>query len=132
MTKNEKKKGVAKAKWLIKSNPTAWHSFEIHPASAWNYSLVLDSLYVPSGFSIEKRAWPADNFPFTTSAAPLVMKADARIVGNWVLDQYGLCSPLPDSPVHTEAPVEKVELIPMGAARLRISAFPVAAGGGKE
>jgi len=32
---------------------------------------------------------------------------------------------LPQSPVPTEEPVEKVRLVPMGAARLRISAFPV-------
>ncbi|MCX5685467.1 MAG: transcriptional initiation protein Tat, partial [Planctomycetota bacterium] len=41
-------------------------------------------------------------------------------------DRYGLAAVLQMSPVFTEQPVETVTLIPMGWARLRISAFPTA------
>jgi hypothetical protein len=41
------------------------------------------------------------------------------------LDKYGLCDVLPQSPVHVSTAEQQVELIPMGAARLRITSFPV-------
>jgi hypothetical protein len=40
--------------------------------------------------------------------------------------------PLQESPVATADPEEDITLIPMGAARLRIAAFPVAAGQGEQ
>jgi hypothetical protein len=40
------------------------------------------------------------------------------------MDKYELCSVLQPSPARSDQPAEKVTLIPMGAARLRISAFP--------
>jgi hypothetical protein len=36
-----------------------------------------------------------------------------------------MVGPVPASPAAGEGPVEEVALIPMGCARLRISAFPV-------
>lgn len=41
------------------------------------------------------------------------------------IDKYGLAGELMDSPVDTDNPEKIIELIPMEAARLRISAFPV-------
>ena len=46
-----------------------------------------------------------------------------------MLDRHGLCAVLQDSPVRTTEPVETVTLIPMGCARLRVSAFPVVSTG---
>ena len=40
------------------------------------------------------------------------------------MDQYGLCAVLQGSPASSQQPEEKITIIPMGAARLRISAFP--------
>ena len=39
-------------------------------------------------------------------------------------DLNGLIRPLQDSPVKSEEPIDTITLIPMGAARLRITAFP--------
>jgi len=36
-----------------------------------------------------------------------------------------MVGPVPASPVQGEGPVEEVDLVPMGCARLRISVFPV-------
>jgi len=44
------------------------------------------------------------------------------------VDKFGLCGVLPQSPVTVTTPEQTLELIPMGAARLRISAFPVVVG----
>jgi hypothetical protein len=42
------------------------------------------------------------------------------------LDKLGMVPVLMPSPVQTQEPVEPVTLVPMGAARLRVSSFPVA------
>ena len=40
------------------------------------------------------------------------------------IDQYGLVAVLPPYPAKFSNTIENITLIPMGAARLRISAFP--------
>lgn len=73
----------------------------------------------------EKREWPSDNYPFTADNVPLVIKAQGRRVPSWGIDQYGLCGVLPEEGAPKSEILEDITLIPMGAARLRISAFPV-------
>ena len=63
--------------------------------------------------------------PFTPGSVPLEMVVNARKIPDWTIDEHGLCGVLPESPVAVQTPEEKVTLIPMGATRLRISAFPV-------
>ncbi len=69
--------------------------------------------------------WPKDNFPFTPDSTPIMLKVKAKRISNWKIDIHGLAGELKDSPVKSDEAIETVELIPMGAARLRISAFPV-------
>ncbi|HCW07119.1 MAG TPA: hypothetical protein DGG95_07125, partial [Cytophagales bacterium] len=76
-------------------------------------------------FTITRKPWPKDNFPFTLSSVPLEIKTKGKKIPAWTIDQYGLCAELPQSPVKTNEPEEQITLVPMGAARLRISAFPV-------
>ena len=116
---------IGDSKWQEGVDQSKWPSWEILPGSDWNYGLVLDKEHPERSFKIEKKAWPKDNFPFTTEDVPLVIRAKARQIPQWTLDQYGLCGELPDSPVQTDQPVVDVELVPMGAARLRVSALPV-------
>jgi hypothetical protein len=47
------------------------------------------------------------------------------MIPQWPLDKYDLCDVVPQSPVNVSTKENTIELIPMGAARLRISAFPV-------
>ena len=68
--------------------------------------------------------WPKDDYPFTPESAPIQIVAKAKQIPEWTADRYGLCAVLQPSPVRSERPEEAVTLIPMGAARLRISAFP--------
>ncbi len=113
------------SKWQKGADTANWPSWEIRPASAWNYGLLLNINKPELSFKLSKKPWPADNFPFTTDSMPLVMTAKAVKIPEWSLDEHGLCAELQDSPVQSNQPIETVELIPMGAARLRISAFPV-------
>ena len=71
-----------------------------------------------------KKSWPSDNFPFTPGNVPLVVKAQGRRIPSWKIDKYGLCAVLPETDAPKSPQIENITLIPMGAARLRISAFP--------
>ena len=55
----------------------------------------------------------------------------AKRIPAWKQDSLGLVGKLQPSPVKSDQPAETVTLIPMGAARLRISTFPVI-GEGKD
>ena len=122
--KDSDKTAVFDSKWQKGVNADEWPSFEIHPTTPWNYGLVLKE-NLQSTFEIFTRPWPEDNFPFTTESVPILLKAKAKRIPNWKIDEYGLSGELKDSPVQSNEPEESIELIPMGAARLRISAFPV-------
>jgi hypothetical protein len=113
------------SKWQANADPSQWPSFEIQPGSAWNYGLDGDLTQPEKYFKVVKKAWPADNYPFTISAVPIEIKTKGKKIPAWTIDQYGLCAELPMSPVKTAEPEEEITLVPMGAARLRISAFPV-------
>jgi hypothetical protein len=76
-------------------------------------------------FEIIKKPWPKNDFPFSQDAVPIIIKAKGKIIPGWTIDQYGLCGILPQSPVTATTKEQEIQLIPMGAARLRISAFPV-------
>ena len=115
---------IGDSKWQKDADTAQWPSFEIHPESAWNYGLVLDKNNPEKSFKLTRKPWPQDNFPFTLESVPLAMEVQAKKIPHWTLDRYGLCAVLQDSPVRSTEPTETVTLVPMGAARLRISAFP--------
>jgi hypothetical protein len=69
------------------------------------------------------KEWPSDNWPFTVESVPLEVSATGRKVPSWTLDSTGLCNVLPEEGT-PKAEAEPVTLIPMGAAHIRISAFP--------
>ncbi len=112
------------SKWQDGVDVNNWPSFEIRADSPWNYGLVLSDP-VTTSFEVVKRDWPENNFPFTQEDVPILIKAKGKRIPNWTLDEYGLAGELQDSPVKSNEAVQQIELIPMGAARLRISAFPV-------
>ena len=119
------KTAIGDSNWQKGADTSKWPSYEIHPTTAWNYGLVLDEQSPEKSFAVKQGNWPADDFPFTTGSAPITMTAKAKRIPEWTLDRYGLCAVLQDSPVLSDEPAEIVSLILMGAARLRISAFPV-------
>ena len=113
------------SQWQKGADTKAWPAFEIHPASPWNYGLVLNDRPLEEQFQVTREPWPASDYPFTVNEVPAYIAATARRIPEWQLDQHGLCGELQDSPARSTQPNDRVELIPMGAARLRISAFPV-------
>jgi hypothetical protein len=63
--------------------------------------------------------------PFTPETAPIKLEAVGRRIPDWKADDHNVVGKLPQSPVASDQPEEKITLIPMGAARLRLSMFPV-------
>ncbi len=107
----------------------AWPEWEVFPTTAWNYGLEFKEANAARAFELIKKPGPLAANPFTPETAPLELRVKARKIPGWTMDRLGLVGKLQDSPVQSDEPVETVTLIPMGAARLRISSFPVIGGG---
>jgi hypothetical protein len=118
---------IGDSKWQKKADPAKWPSYEIYPASDWNYALVVDdSLPLEQNFEVITKTWPSGNQPFTVESVPIEIKAKGKKLIGWGIDDYGLTSELPiKENQRFETATDDITLIPMGAARLRISAFPV-------
>jgi len=122
---DSKKATMWDSKWQSNADQTKWPAFEIYPASMWNYGLILTNKPLSDQFKLIRKPWPANNFPFTQETVPFLVKAKGKMIPEWTLDKYGLCDVLPESPVATSTKEENIDLIPMGAAKLRITSFPV-------
>lgn len=115
---------LIKEKYVRHGGTDAWPAWDIFPDSPWNYGLVLPAAEPEKSLKVETGPWPADDRPFTADAVPVTIQAKAKRIPNWTLDRHGLVHEVIDGPVRSNEPVQEVSLIPMGAARLRVSAFP--------
>ena len=116
-------------KWTRYGGTDAWPEWEVRPTTAWNYGLVLKEGDPARSFEVVRKRGPVAANPFVPDAAPVALRVQARKIPAWRINAHGLVGKLQDSPVKSDEPVETVTLIPMGAARLRISSFPVIGSG---
>ncbi len=116
---------IGDSKWQKDADPEKWPAYTIDPKSPWNYGLILDKENLAESLKIVRNKWPSDDYPFSLENTPIEIQAKGRRVPSWKIDQYGLVDVQPIYPVKTSEPVEDITLVPMGAARLRISAFPL-------
>jgi len=95
--------------------------WEVFPATPWNYALVIDPANPERSLTVGEK--PVARQPFAQDTAPVEISAKGRRLPEWQLvdDAAG---PLPASPVVSKLPLESITLIPYGAAKLRITAFP--------
>ncbi|MEU9135214.1 beta-L-arabinofuranosidase domain-containing protein [Streptomyces sp. NPDC048404] len=101
-------------------------AYEVHATTGWNYGLLPATSLTPA-----QTGTAVPDQPFTPGTTPVSIAAQARRIPEWVADDEHVVAPLQDSPARSDAPVETVTLIPMGAARLRVTSFPTAAPDGK-
>jgi len=111
-------------KYVRAGGTDEWPAWEIHPTTDWNYGLLLNQANPASSFEVVRKEWPDHNQPFEASVAPIALRAKAKKIPQWKKDRLGLVGTLQESPAKSDQPTEDVALIPMGCARLRISAFP--------
>jgi hypothetical protein len=99
--------------------------WEAHPQSAWNYALQINEKNVAAAPEIKGSA--SDQGIFTLEGAPIKIEVQGRKLPDWKAAN-GVADELPQSPVASDQPRETLRLVPYGAAKLRITAFPELAG----
>ena len=108
--------------WSQVSGTAQWPQYQVTAGSAWNVGLV------PGQQLALSNTGGNVNDPFNLANAPLAITAQACTVPDWTADSQVVVGTLQDGPVAVNTPAEQVTLVPMGAARLRITAFPQVGG----
>ncbi len=111
-------------KWVKYGGTDKWPAYEVYPTTPWNYGLIVDMGSPARTFEVVKRIERLPDQPFTVDSAPIQLIAKAKCIPKWKQEENGLVGTLQDGPARSDEPVETITLIPMGCARLRISAFP--------
>lgn len=110
--------------WQEGVDASLWPCYVLKTTDEWNYALEVDSAKCPTTFSVEKKAWPENDMPFTPQSVPLEFTVVGHKIPSWGFDSTGMTDLLPTKYAERSAEATTLKLIPMGAARLRISAFP--------
>ncbi len=107
----------------------------IYPTTPWNYALQLDPENLEKSLIFEKVG--IKDYVFDAKLAPVKLTVKGRRLPEWKLTDHNDQVPQrklqqpnraglpPKSPVKSAQPLEDLTLIPYGAAKLRITVFPV-------
>jgi hypothetical protein len=110
--------------WRRYGKEDEWARWEVFPKSAWNYGLVLDPKDPAASISVASRKSRVASQPFSLENAPIELKAKAKRIPEWKQGENGMIGEIVPGPVISNEPTEEITLVPMGCARLRVSAFP--------
>ncbi len=76
--------------WQAGVDASLWPCYVLKPESAWNYALKVDKDNLPLQFSVTRKAWPADDFPFTLESVPFEFTAVGVQIPSWSYDETGM------------------------------------------
>jgi DUF1680 family protein len=110
-------------RWVREGGTDEFPAQEVYPITPWNYGLVVDVQKPEDSFQVVKTGKTAEQ-PFTPDDSPIVLRAKGRRIPQWKLEPNGMIGEVQPGPVKSNEPEEVITLVPMGAARLRISSFP--------
>ena len=108
-------------------NDGKFHTYEINPASTWNYALLLKN---PDKLEIETTVSDVmPSQPFKAADAPVrlklkAVKTDKDGWGTYRKDFPARAMEPPASPVEAQGKVEDITLVPYGSTEIRITLFP--------
>jgi hypothetical protein len=91
--------------------------WQITPAADWNYAVELGDC------DAKVSDGPVGAVPFDVKNPPASLVIRGRRDRNWVMVENS-AGPVPVSPVTSQDPLQTLTLVPYGAAKLRITAFP--------
>ncbi len=106
------------------NNQAPWTEYEVYPATNWDYGLVLNPTNPAASFTVLTNPGPMAANPFSIETTPIQLQVQARPIPAWTLDGLYDAGTVWPSPIYSTQAMQTVTLVPMGAARLRISAFP--------
>ncbi len=91
--------------------------WQLQTETKWNYA-------VETGACDAKAAEHAvSGIPFNVKNPPVTLQIEGRELPQWSVDEHS-AAPVPVSPVVSKDPLQNLTLVPYGAAKLRITAFP--------
>ncbi|WP_276090120.1 beta-L-arabinofuranosidase domain-containing protein [Pedobacter sp. JY14-1] len=110
---------------IRKEHPVkGFFDYEVRPASAWNYALIIDRGEPAQSVSVQQKPMPEN--PFEQATTPVTLKLKAKRLPFWkISDNEMHAEEVPSGPVTSDQPVEEVTLTPYGSENIRISNFPV-------
>lgn len=91
--------------------------WQITSAADWNYAVEIGDC----GAKVQEHSLSAA--PFDVENPPVSLSIRARRDHRWIAIENS-AGPVPDSPVASPDPLQTLTLVPYGAAKLRITAFP--------
>ena len=94
--------------------------WQVFPKGSWNYSLLVDEESVPKLEVVEAAVGPR---PFAATDAAVKLRVKGRRLNSW-RSADGVAAPVPEGLQSSTEPEEILELVPYGAAKLRVTAFP--------
>ncbi len=91
--------------------------WQIENSRAWNYAVELGRC------DANRRSMSMSDVPFDTKHPAVSLTVQGRQVKDWV-EVENSAGPLPISPVTSNEPLQTLTLVPYGAAKVRVTAFP--------
>lgn len=113
-----------KENWKQYAGSQDWPEWAVYAGSNWNYGLMLDPQAPEKSFDVVQKAGSLADNPFTHETNPIELRVKARQIAGWQPDDQDVIETLQPSPIKSHEPVETISLIPMAAARLRVTSFP--------
>ena len=104
--------------WTSIGGTADWPIWSVQPGSPWNYGLS------STAFTVTKYTGALPANPFTPANAPIKLGAQVQQIPAWTADSQNVITQLQQSPTVSTSPVTTLQLIPMGAARLRMTTIP--------
>ncbi len=91
--------------------------WQVTSAKNWNFAVE------PGACTAQAAQTSIGNTPFDVTHPAITLTVEGRKLPQWTVSQNS-AGPLPLSPVNSTEPLQKLTLVPYGAAKLRITAFP--------